>query len=53
MPQARGLPMADFDRRYEDLTVDRADTARHYRAGNEIAMRQNRGEASTEDLRRP
>ena len=51
MLQTRGFPMADFDRRYEDLTVDHAETARHYRAGNEIAMRQNRGEASTEDLR--
>ena len=51
MLKTRGFPMADFDRRYEDLTVNHADTARHYRAGNEIAMRQNRGEASTEDLR--
>lgn len=51
MMQARGFPMADFDRRYEDLTVTHAEAARHYRAGNEIALRQNRGEASTEELR--
>jgi hypothetical protein len=51
MMQARGFPMGDFDRRYEDLTVHHADVARHYRAGNEIALRQNRGEATTEELR--
>lgn len=51
MLQARGFPMADFDRRYEDLSVNHPDTARHYRAGNEIALRQNRGEATTEELR--
>jgi len=51
MMQARGFPMGDFDRRYEDLTVHHAETARHYRAGNEIALKQNRGEATTEDLR--
>jgi hypothetical protein len=49
--KARGFPMADFDRRYEDLTVDHAEVARHYREGHEITTRHNRGEASTEDLR--
>lgn len=44
----RGFPMADFDRRYEDLTVDHRDTARHYRAGHTIAQD---GDATTEDLR--
>jgi hypothetical protein len=51
MMQARGYPMADFDRRYEDLTVDHAEVARHYREGNLLARRQTRGEATTEDLR--
>jgi hypothetical protein len=51
MMQARGYPMADFDRRYEDLTVDHGDVARHYREGHKLAERQTRGEASTEDLR--
>jgi len=51
MLQTRGFPMADFDRRYEDLSVNYPDTARHYRAGNEITLRQNRGQATTEDLR--
>jgi hypothetical protein len=51
MMAARGFPMADFDRRYEDLTVANGEVARHYRAGHDIAMRQGRGEAGTEDLR--
>jgi hypothetical protein len=51
MMQTRGYPMADFNRRYEDLTVDHGEVARHYRAGREIADRHGRGEATTEDLR--
>ena len=51
MMAARGYPMADFDRRYEDLTVDHREVAQHYRAGHDIAMRQGRGQATTEDLR--
>jgi len=49
--QARGYPMADFDRRYEDLTVDHGEVARHYRYGHDIVMRHGKGQASTEDLR--
>ena len=49
--KARGYPMADFDRRYEDLTVDHGEVARHYREGHEITMRHEKGQASTEDLR--
>ena len=49
--KTRGFPMADFDRRYEDLTVEHAEVARHYRQGHEITQRHERGQASTEDLR--
>ena len=49
--KTRGYPMADFDRRYEDLTVDHGEVARHYRDGHEIALRHERGQASTEELR--
>jgi hypothetical protein len=49
--KTRGYPMADFDRRYEDLTVDHGEVARHYRDGHEITLRHERGQASTEDLR--
>ena len=48
---ARGYPMADFDRRYEDLTVDHGEVARHYREGHDIVLRHGRGQSSTEDLR--
>ena len=51
MMAARGYPMGDFDRRYEDLTVDHGEVARHYRAGHDIADRQAHGTATTEDLR--
>lgn len=47
--QTRGYPMADFDHRFEDLTVNHGEVARNYRAGHEIADRQ--GEATTEELR--
>ena len=49
--KTRGFPMADFDRRYEDLTVDHGEVARHYRAGHELALKQEQGTATTEDLR--
>lgn len=49
--KAKGYPMADFAERHENLTVDHVDVARNYLAGHEIAERQTRGEASTEDLR--
>ena len=51
MMKTVGYPMADFDRRYEDLTVNHGDVARHYRAGHDIADRHASGDASTEDMR--
>ena len=48
---ARGYPVDDFDARYESLTVDHGDIARHYRAGHDIALQQTNGTATTEDLR--
>lgn len=50
MMEARGYPMGDFDRRYEDLSVDHGTVARHYRDGHDIA--EKRGEATTEEMRR-
>lgn len=46
----RGYPMADFDKRHADLTVDHADVAKHYLTGHEIADRSS--DATTEELRR-
>lgn len=51
MMATKGFPMADFDHRYEDLTVDHGDVARHYREGHDVTVRQGRGEASTEHMR--
>jgi hypothetical protein len=48
---ARGYPMADFDRRVEDLTVEHGSVVQHYRAAREIAERHARHAATTEDLR--
>jgi hypothetical protein len=47
----RGYPMADFDRRAEDLTVDHPNVVHHYREARQIASRHARMQASTEDLR--
>ena len=46
----RGYPMADFDKRHADLTVEHGDVAKHYLAGHEIADRSS--DATTEELRR-
>jgi hypothetical protein len=51
MMKTIGYPMADFNRRYEDLTVNHADIAHHYREGRGIVERHNGGAASTEDMR--
>lgn len=48
---ARGYPMTEFEHRVEDISVDHPRVVRNYRAAHDIAMRQEKGEASTEDLR--
>ncbi|GAA3788373.1 hypothetical protein GCM10022600_06000 [Qipengyuania pelagi] len=50
MMEARGFPVGDFDRRYEDLTVDHGAVAKHYRDAHDIA--EKRGDATTEEMRR-
>jgi hypothetical protein len=47
----RGFPVKDFDERHETLTVDHPEVARHYRAGHNLAMKQEAGTATTEELR--
>lgn len=47
----RGYPMADFDQRAADLSVDHPRVVEHYRAAHAIALRHRAGQASTEDLR--
>jgi hypothetical protein len=50
--QARGYPVADFDQRAADVSVDHPRVVANYRSAHEIALRLEKGEASTEDLRR-
>src|SRR5947209_2112895 len=47
----RGYPVSDFEQRYADLSVDHPVVVQNYRAAHAIALRHERGEASTEDLR--
>lgn len=48
---ALGYPMADFEQRAADLSVDHAHVVDNYRAAHEIALRHRQGQATTEDLR--
>jgi hypothetical protein len=47
----RGYPVSDFEQRAGDISVDHPNVVEHYRAGHDIALRHERGQASTEDLR--
>jgi hypothetical protein len=47
----RGYPVADFERRAADISVDHPQVVDHYRAAQAIAVRNQRGEADTEALR--
>ncbi len=49
--RARGYPVEDFEQRSSDLSVDHPEVVQNYRAGRDIALRQQRGDAGTEDLR--
>jgi hypothetical protein len=49
--QARGYPVTEFEQRAADLSVDHPRVVDNYRAAHEIALRQQRGMATTEDLR--
>ena len=44
--------MGDFEQRAADISVDHPIVTQNYRSAHEIAVRQARGQASTEDLRR-
>jgi hypothetical protein len=50
--ERRGYPMGDFEQRAADLSVDHASVVEHYRAAHQIALREEGGTASTEDLRK-
>jgi len=48
----RGYPVTDFEQRAADISVDHPVVVQNYRAAHEIALRHERGEAGTEDLRK-
>ena len=48
----RGYPMGDFERLAADISVDHPEVVAHYRAAQAIAVRDERGEADTEELRK-
>jgi hypothetical protein len=50
--QARGYPMADFDRLAADISVHHPTVVDHYRAAQAIAQRDRQGQADTEELRK-
>jgi hypothetical protein len=49
--QTRGYPMGDFEQRAADISVDHPTVVEHYRAAHAVALRADRGDAATEDLR--
>jgi len=50
--EKRGYPMGDFERRAGDISVDHPDVVANYRSAQAIALRDQRGSADTEELRR-
>jgi hypothetical protein len=47
----RGYPVSDFEQRAADISVDYPSVLENYRSAHEIAIRQTRGQAGTEELR--
>src|SRR5579863_7541637 len=48
---ARGYPVADFDRRAADISVNHPRLVEYYRTAHGVAVRLGKDEATTEDLR--
>jgi hypothetical protein len=49
--KVRGYPVADFDQRAADISVDHPRVVENYRLAHQIALRVGKDAASTEDLR--
>jgi hypothetical protein len=49
--QTRGYPVADFNQRAADISVDHPQVVANYRSAHAIALQLAKGEANTEDLR--
>jgi len=48
---ARGYPMANFEQQAADMSVERSEVVSNYRIAHEIAVRDQHGKATTEELR--
>src|SRR5919106_1985504 len=48
----RGYPVDDFEQRSSDISVDHPGVVENYRAAHAVSMANERGESTTEDLRR-
>jgi hypothetical protein len=48
----RGYPMAEFEDRAADISVDHPAVVDHYRAAQAITLRAQRGQGDTEDMRK-
>jgi hypothetical protein len=49
--RARGYPLADFDQRAADVSVNHPRLVEYYRSAHGVAVRLGKDQASTEDLR--
>jgi hypothetical protein len=49
--QTRGYPVSDFEQRAADISVDHPQVTENYRAAHAIALRVDKSETSTEELR--
>jgi hypothetical protein len=47
----RGYPVGDFEQRAGDISVDHPDVVSHYRDAHRVYLREESGDASTDDLR--
>jgi hypothetical protein len=47
----RGYPVEDFEQQADDISVEHPDVVENYRAAQVLALANDQGLASTEDLR--
>jgi hypothetical protein len=50
--RTRGYPVGDFDQRVRDVSVDHPNVVSNYRSARALAERSERGDATTEELRK-
>jgi hypothetical protein len=50
--QTRGFPMADFEEQAANVSVEHPQVVENYRVAHDIAIRDQQGSATTEELRR-